>query len=176
MERYNRHLSLVRDGEYQAEEYFGDVYCTNYNATLVALAQLQRHRSVDYSFQLLDNDTYYIPPILQGRGALVEEWIEDCRQQSSKIPQATMVNITERGTYEAFILKSKERLCTHAQLEANNITKEIMNRYRDRLVQSGHPRCTDIVQYTKGARCTFPDYTCPEPCHFAEGITMERRI
>lgn len=172
----NRKLSLVNDSQYSATEYFGDVYCTNYNATLVSLAQLQRHRSIDYSFTLLNNDQYYVPPILQNKPELVTEWLKDCATQSVKIPQCTLVNVTERGIYEAFILKAKERQCTHAQLEANRITADIMNRYHKNLQSSNHPRATEIEQYTKGARCTFPDYKCPEPCRFAEGITMTRKI
>ena len=172
----NRKLSLINTNPNASVEYFGDVYCTNYKTSLVALAQLQRHRSVDYSFKLLDNDDYYIPPILHSNVELVDEWLNDCANQSAKLPQGTLVDVTERGMYEAFILKAKERQCSHAQLEANRITTEIMNRYHNALKDSRHPKAQEIEQYTKGARCTFPDYHCPEPCHFAEGITMTRKI
>ena len=34
----------------------------------------------------------------------------------------------------------------------------------------------NIEQYIKGARCTFPDYTCNSCCNFKEGITLKRKI
>ena len=33
-----------------------------------------------------------------------------------------------------------------------------------------------LLNYKKGARCTFPDYKCPSPCGFKEGVTLEREI
>ena len=72
--------------------------------------------------------------------------------------------------------KLKERQCSHAQLEANTVTTEILARYYARLQSSQHPRANELEQYTKGARCTFPDYSCPEPCRFPEGITMLRKV
>ena len=34
----------------------------------------------------------------------------------------------------------------------------------------------DIKNYTKGARCTFKDFTCTADCGFAEGKTLKRLI
>lgn len=172
----NRSLTLVNNNSYSMEQYYGDVYCTRYKASLVAYAQLARHRSIDYNFKLLKNQQYYVPPILQNRAGLAEEWLEDCASQAPKLPQCTLVDTTERGTYETFLAKLKERQCSHAQLEANKITTDILNRYHKSMTNNNHPRAKEMEQYTRGARCTFPDYTCTDPCHFPEGIAMQRKI
>ena len=89
-------------------------------------------------------------------------------------PQGEMVLINECGKYENFILKCKERVCSAAQLEIANQTRELLLKYQ---------RCTknkriakDIVKYTKEARCTFSDFKCREDCKFKEGKLMTRRI
>lgn len=80
------------------------------------------------------------------------------------------------GKYEDFILKCKERLCSAAQLEIMQQTRATLLKYRDSLKLSNHPLAEDIVKYTKGARCTFPDYECPSDCKFKEGKLLTRRI
>ena len=91
-------------------------------------------------------------------------------------PQGMLVLINERGTYENFILKCKERLCTAAQLEICRQTRKTLLKYRDTLRASNHPLKDDIEKYTRGARCTFPDFDCPNDCHFAPGKKLERKI
>ena len=49
-------------------------------------------------------------------------------------------------------------------------------KYKDALEKSGHPLAEDIKNYTKGARCTFKDFTCTADCGFAEGKTLKRLI
>jgi hypothetical protein len=80
------------------------------------------------------------------------------------------------GTLDAFILKMKERKCTFAQLEINNITNDTLKKYEYALRMKIHPRAEEIIQYTKGSRCTFPDFKCTAPCGFALGIDETRKI
>ena len=178
----NRKLSLYND--YKATEYFGDVYSVNYDASLAYLAQAQRHRTLNYNFSVQDDAEFYIPPILKNDANLVKEWLEDCAKAKefttsdiyNNLPQSTMVNISEMGTLDNFILKMKERKCTNAQLEINNVTNDILNRYQKELEKSKHPRAEELKGYQKGARCTFKDYKCTSKCGFVEGINETREI
>ena len=101
-------------------------------------------------------------------------WLSDISKLKGLTLQGEMVLINERGTYENFILKCKERLCAEVQLETMRQTKKTLEEYRDNLTDD--VLINDIQKYTKGARCTFPDYTCSSDCHFNEGKTLVRKI
>lgn len=169
-----RKLSLFSD--YTPFEEFGDTYSTRYKASFAELAQAQRHRTIWYSMSLLETDEFYLPKILRNDEKLCKEWLEDCKKQSSVLPQGMLININEQGTLENFILKMKERKCSFAQLEINDVTNGTLKKYIEELERKNHPRKDTLKTYSKGARCTFPDYTCPSPCGFIEGINETREI
>lgn len=171
-----RSLSLFGTNLENIEEYFGNVYSTVYKGTFAQLAQAHRHRTLDYQMERLETPEFYIPPILLDDQALVEEWLEDINKVKNINPQGELINISEMGKYEDFILKCKERLCTAAQLEINQQSKDTLIKYRNYLVRTNHYLATDIEKYNKGARCTFPDYQCPCDCKFKEGKLLTRRI
>lgn len=176
----NRKLSLFGDNIEKKEEYFSDIYQTKYEGTLAELAQAQRHRTINYEMKFLDkagnNDGYYVPEIIKDDIYLKIEWLDDIRKVSHYTPQGTLVNILENGTYDDFILKCKERLCSCAQLEINNQTKETLEKYKKALIESDYYLKEDIEKYSKGARCTFPDYKCTSDCNFSEGKRLIRKI
>lgn len=171
----NRKLSLI-GSMIKPEQYFGDVYAVSYEGTFAQLAQAQRHRTIDYNMTLLDEPKFYVPPIIRQSEDLTREWIADCEKQTSVFPQGLMININEFGRLDWFIQKMKERKCTFAQLEIAQQTDLILKKYVDELRAKNHPRAEELAQYTKGSRCTFPDYKCPSPCGFAEGINETRLI
>lgn len=174
-EKY-RKLSLFGENLNNRKEYFGDVYSTNYKGSLAQLAQAQRHRTLDYQMEFTEDPQYFIPPILEDDKALAEEWLADIEQVKNVTPQGELVNINERGKYEDFILKCKERLCTSAQLEIMKQTKCTLEKYKALLEFEHHPLAKDINKYTKGARCTFPDFDCSQDCKFSEGKRLVRKI
>lgn len=169
----NRKLSLFSDNT--VEEYYGDVYATTYKSSLNSLAQAQRHRTLNYSIKVLENE-YYIPPIIADNADLVELWLSDIRALGNSYPQATMVEVKEMGTLDNFILKMRERKCFAAQLEINRITNDILKKYEYALRLKLHPRAEEMGKYTKGSRCTFGDYVCPSPCGFKLGIDETRIV
>ena len=73
----NRKLSIFAKDLDQKEIHFGDVYSTVYKGSFAQFAQAQRHRTIDYQMQILDNKEYFIPPIIKDEAALVDEWLED---------------------------------------------------------------------------------------------------
>ena len=123
-----------------------------------------------------EDKSFYTPVIILDNKDLCEEWQED--MQKVKYPLGQMVDITEGGHWSKFILKTKERLCVHAQLEINKQTVETLNKYVSSLKVTSPEQAEIMERFTKGARCTFPkdEYQCKSPCGFKEGVTMERQI
>ena len=172
----NRKFSLIETFNTNKKQYFGDVYQTTYDGTFAQLAQAQRHRTITYSFSLYDNPTFYTPPILKNDDKLNAMWQADCKLVSEQMPQGTMIKINECGTLENFILKMKERNCTHAQLEINMQTSATLQLYLNALQTNNHPMYQHLKLYSNGARCTFPNYTCKEKCSLPIGINQTREI
>lgn len=116
----DRKLSI--NGSPDMDENFGSVYSTSYEATYAYFAQVQRHRTIDYSIFDLSEPKFYIPPIIKNNKELTAEWEADCKSLESIVPQGTIIGINERGTIENFILKLKERKCSATQLETDKTT------------------------------------------------------
>ena len=172
----HRSISLFGKDLDKKEEYFGNVYSTTYKGSFAQLAQAHRHRTLDYQMEFLDKKEYFVPPIIEDDKDLVNEWIHDISSVKDVTPQGELVKIHEEGSYDNFILKCKERLCTAAQLEIMMQTKATLEKYKKELEQAGSPLAEDIKKYSKGARCTFPDFECTQKCNFKEGITLVRKI
>lgn len=172
----HRSLSLFGKDLDKREIHFGDVYSTVYKGSFAETAQLHRHRTLNYQIESLNDKEYFIPPIIADDQMLVDEWLGDMQIVKGVTPQGEMVKISERGLYEDFILKCKERLCSAAQLEIMLQTRETLLKYKKALEDSNSPLAEDIKKYSHGARCTFPDYDCPSDCKFGEGKILTRKI
>lgn len=172
----NRTISLFSNNFDNEEQIYSNVYNITYYGSAAYLAQAQRHRTISYQMILENTHMFYVPEIIKDDINLVNEWNKDMESVSNLYPQGMLFKIKETGSYDAFILKCKERLCTFAQLEINNLTKEIIEKYASELERKGHPLKDDIKSYLKGARCTFPGYKCTSMCNFIEGIKLLRKI
>ncbi|MBE7077058.1 MAG: FAD-dependent thymidylate synthase [Clostridiales bacterium] len=167
-----RSLSLI--GKRVRNEQWGEMYSANYMGSLAMLAQAQRHRTIQYEMMLPEMESYFVPPILETED-LRNEWLEDMSKVSRNgiITQGRLVHINERGSYENLILKTRERLCTCAQLEINDSTNELINRYikstDDEFVRS------ELEKIQGKARCAS-GFKCTTPCGFAEGIDLSRIV
>lgn len=171
-----RSISLFGKDLNKKEQHFGDVYSYTYKSSFAYLAQAHRHRTLDYQMEILDKKEYFIPPIICEDPVLVNEWLQDMEIVKDVTPQGELVKINEIGKYEDFILKCKERLCSAAQLEIMQKTREILLKYKEELERTNHPLAQDIKNYTHGARCTFKDFCCTSDCKFKEGKTLTRKI
>lgn len=172
--RKNRSLSLFASKK--VDDQFGYSYSTNYKGSFAELAQAHRSRTLEYGMQLLTEKEYFVPEILRDDPVLVDEWLNDIGSVGYANPQGELVSINECGTFDKFILKAKERLCSAAQQEIMHQTRETLLKYREELIRANHPLANEIERYTHGARCTFPDYECLSPCGFDEGIKLTRKI
>jgi len=169
-----RKLAFFNENIEERQEYFGDVYSTSYKISYDCFADSQRHRTISYEMKRPMKTEYYIPPLIEKDKKLAEEWIKDIQTVADLFPIGELVLVNERGTYENFILKTKDRLCSAVQLDVMKQTKATLTKYTQGLEKNNHPLKDDIKNYTKGARCTFPDYKCAAHCHFKEGIDLTR--
>lgn len=169
-----RGLSFFATRQNRKEE-FGENYSTTYLASFAELAQAQRHRTLSYEVNLLDEPKYYIPPIIKGT-ELEEEWIKDISSLRDYFPQGMLLKINERGTVENFVLKCTERLCGAAQLEIMEQTIETMNKYLEATRNTNKDVYEYLLPYSKGARCTFPGWKCTSPCVFGGAGAVKRKV
>lgn len=179
-----RFLDYIYEDQYQYEnrelkkEHILDSYTLSYTGSLAMVAQLQRHRSIRYSIRLpFFNQSplgFYTPPILLNKvdNYIIDkrgEWQKDIVKISNYImPQGTLCNITEQGIFEDFALKCKERLCSRAQLEVRQSTKDNLQKFIDNKYDLCYHNRELIDSMTKDGeilpRCMFDDFTCNETC------------
>lgn len=163
----NRKMSMLRPHTKNFTEYYGDVYCTTYKGSLAQYAQAQRHRTLNHSFYLdEDSDQYYYPEIVK---SFEEEWYRDLEDRPwTSYPQALMVDITERGTYENFILKTYERICCNAQREIAMQTADTFRKYIDNADESAQIHI-DYPKLQTGddlkSKVQIPNLKCSGQCN-----------
>lgn len=165
------------------EEHFGTVYNTTYLASFTALAQLHRHRRINYTMRMLParynfnrlylavDDRMYIPDIILNTPYEIE-WKKDYNAlvEAGIIPQATLVIVHEYGRFIDFVnSKCKERLCSRAQYETSEIVRNTLEEFidADKLNSfSDNHLLNDIIDENRKPipRCQFKGYTCKEPC------------
>jgi thymidylate synthase ThyX len=174
----NRTFSLLVDLEKyrHIQEQFDYNYSFKYKGSFAQLAQAHRHRNLYYSMALLEELEFFVPEVIADNEELKNEWLRDILSVADLYPQGMLVSIHESGDLERLILKAKERLCTCAQLEINNRTNINMQRYYQALKESNPYLAKQLEPYTKGARCTFSDYKCEEPCYVPGGPQLTRKI
>ena len=170
-----RRLSLVAPNR-EFVEHFGNNYAVRYKASFAELAQAQRHRTLDYEFTLLENSEFYAPDILNISPDYKKEWIDDCFKVAKNFPQGMLLDVHEMGKLDDFILKMYERRCSAAQLEINQVTKQTYDRYYNALKEQNSSLANELEPFKKGARCTYPEFTCTQPCGFKDGVIEEREI
>jgi hypothetical protein len=168
----HRSLSLFDDRS-SRKEHFGETYCTTYLGSFAQMAQAHRHRTIDYKMRLLDEPSYFVPPIIENDVSLVCDWLKDISSVAEFYPQGMMVSIRERGTYETFILKTQERLCSSAQLEISRQTYSTLCEYI-RETETADPDVFQIMNtYRSGARCGS-GFRCTSPCNW--GVRQRARL
>jgi len=173
-----RKLSLFSDKrEEDIKEEFGETYSTTYEGSFAQLAQAHRHRILNYEIlQPIYFDDFFVPSILKEDSKLVNNWIKDINSVSSKFPQGTLISIHEKGNYKDFISKATERLCEHAQWEIMNQTKKTLDKYINSVKSSNKKVYLELLKYSKGPKCTFPEVYCQEPGPFGAKRALERII
>lgn len=173
---------MISNPELLKKTTIADSYTLSYKGSLAMLAQAQRHRTLRYEMVLSEAGDYgyYVPKIVQKAG-LTDEWLKDIESVSYCVPQGTIVNITEQGIVEDFVLKCKERMCGRAQLEIMESTRnalELFSKSKENLCklnQDAIDRCTDDF----GAalpRCAFKDFKCTEGCYWHAAGALIRNV
>ncbi len=163
-----RKFSLI--GSRVRSEMYDECYSVNYLASFAMLAQAQRHKTLNYEIVGEPTENIFVPQFLTED--LIEEWAKDMKKVLELYPQGQLLQINERGTYENLIMKAQERLCTEAQLEVMQNTKETI----DKIVKNtDNEHVKKDLERIQKARCTF-GFKCEQPCGFADGINLTRDI
>ncbi|MBR4418960.1 MAG: FAD-dependent thymidylate synthase [Clostridia bacterium] len=160
-------------------EYFGDVYATNFRCSFAVYMHLNRHRTLKYYMKTPttpENLEFYIPEIIADKPELRAEWLSDLDSLRGNYPQAMLVDVSEMGNLDDFILKAIERKCSSVLLETTRVVNDVLNKYQKALAASNHDGAEKLAIMQKGAKCTFPNFKCPTPCGFALGVTEKRKI
>lgn len=162
------------------ENHFGDVYSTEYRMSLAALAQAQRHRTINYQMLFSGTDAleygFYVPKIIRDDVELTAEWLKDIGSMAENFPQGTLVDVIEQGMAKDFVLKCKERLCGRAQLEIMQNTVDTLGYFEhpDKPLSRYNQHLFNNMTYDGTVpKCGFKDYKCAEPCIWGitEGLT-----
>jgi hypothetical protein len=153
------------------EEFFGgDVYSTNYLASFASLAQLHRHRLVNYSvsggYQKGAPSDFYVPRLVEAAGK-TSEWIGDLESVAiSDFPQAQLLYVGERGFRENLPARTEERECGLAQLETTRIIGDLLDEYSKHIPKIGELRRPACV----------PGGCSKGGCSFGSSMYLERLI
>jgi len=175
-----RHLSIFADRINFAEE-FGENYSTTYLTSFACLAQLHRHRTIDYEMQPITRDSsiwgYFIPPILKHSNKLENEWLSDL-SNIGNFPQGTLIRVHESGKYTDFMSKIAERRCGHAQLEIMLNDSDTLAKFLNGTKKSNAEVYDALLAYDKGSRCTVPGLSCrgDSKCFFGPKYGIDRLI
>lgn len=156
-------------------EHFGDTYATQYQGTTPLFGQRHRHRVSDFTISVpeeREDYNYYVPIILReyGDSGLIEDWLLD--MQKPKVPQGTLLDITETGTLEGFKITIPERICTRAMLENQVIARNLTQKYVSALKSVDSPQAEILNEFLNRKHCK----TCTEKCKFPEGQAGKRII
>ena len=172
-----RQVSMFRD--HPVTEYFGDVYATNFRCSFAVYMHLNRHRTLKYYLQtpvVPQKLEFYVPELIADRPDLRTEWLSDLDSLREHYPQAMLVDVSEMGNLEDFILKAIERKCSSVLLETTRVVNEVLTKYQQALAAIGHDGAKKLASMQKGAKCTFPNFKCSNPCGFALGVNEKRKI
>lgn len=156
-----RKLSFFDNRESRKDE-FGESYCFSYLASFAQLAQAQRHRTIDYQMKFCEKASYYVPPMIR-KTEYEPMWLRDIESVAGEYPQGMLISVAERGTYENFILKTKERLCSEAQLEISMQTYDALLHYINATKSTNNAVHSVLKKYAHGGRCGA-GYKCKRPC------------
>ena len=172
-----RQISMF--GERPVAEYFGDVYATNFRCSFAVYMHLNRHRTLKYYMKtpaVPEELEFYVPELIANQPELKAEWLADMDALRDNYPQAMLVDVSEMGNLDDFVLKAIERKCSCVLLETTRVVNDVLVKYEKALVASKHDGAAKLTVMKKGAKCTFPNFKCPNPCGFALGVNEKRKI
>lgn len=160
----DRRISLFVPDATLNEEYFGDVYSVNYQASIACGAQNHRHRTIDVEASVPKEYGYYSPNLFKTDINYQREWDQTMRKVADVYPQGMLLDFNEQGNYKNFIMKLKERRCMNAQSEIFDLSDDISRRMLNAYEAKNHRNTEDLSKRVGKLRCQYCDYCCPMPC------------
>ncbi len=90
---------------------FGESYATKYMGSFMEYATNLENVQESYQLERTDNKEYFVPAIIEHNDKLKDKWLKDIDMIANKygfIPQAEKVMISEKGTFDQFLTKTKK--------------------------------------------------------------------
>lgn len=131
-----------------SEEYFGDVYSTTYNASLIELKESLGYRNINYKITVKDGE-YYIPKIIDDSASFSELWLSDLKDLEKDYPMATLLEIQEMGELDSFLEKLGDCRKSASALEIADVTEGVFTKYEYALRMKIHPRAEEVIDLRK---------------------------
>lgn len=174
---------FMKDYDHEKDENIRFAYTTDYDASLIVLSHLHRHKTLKYYMNLdVEHAGFYVPVFIKNT-ELEEEWLKDMESVRHLVPQGMLIHIIETGTLENFALKTSERYCGCAMLETMLNVKSVGEKFAA-LYESG--KATQIEKNvierfydpeTKELRTkAFITDGCHEGCYFGCERALHRIV
>lgn len=163
----------------KSDECLKESYTLKYRASFACLAQLQRHRTIDY-FMCFNGNVfdYYVPELIKHEGKdLTEEWLTDLHSIWDTYPNATLVDVVEQGTITNFMLKCDERLCGRTQLETfHNVRTQLFKLSRS--WDKSEFYMSELEKHIQAGNVIMKcgRVKCAEPCHWGGNKAQTKLI
>lgn len=154
---------------------WSESYCTTYRTSFLSLFHAYRSETISYQMSLPYDQEFFLPPLFEYT-PYQKEWLEDIQSLSGNYPQGMHVDVIERDTCKGFIEKCTNDLCGHSHLENMIRTEASMRKYVSSAKVSNPKVYAALEPYSHGACCTFPNYSCANPCIFGGKKAMTRVI
>lgn len=174
---------FMKDYDHDRDENIRFSYTTDYDASLIVLSHIHRHKTIKYYMGLdVEHAGFYVPIFIRGT-KLEEEWLKDMESVRHLVPQGMLVHIIETGTLENFAMKTSERFCGCAMLETMLNVKSVAEKFvalyesgnATRIEKNAIEKFYDPVEKKLRTKATITD-GCREGCYFGCAHALDRTV
>ncbi len=156
-------------------EDWNESYCTTYRTSFLSLFQSYMGETIRYEMSLPYDQKFFLPPLFEYT-KYESEWLSDIESISDNYPLGMLVDVIEKGSCEEFLKKCTNDFCGYSHLETMLRTQATMRKYVSATKDSKPRIYSRLEPYSHGARCTFPNQTCANPCIFGGKKAMTRVV
>jgi len=148
---------------------YGVDFSYNMEISMASLAQFHRHRTIYYEMATpnIKQTGFYLPLLLEGKEALIKEWLEDMLTVNKYYPTGKLLKVNANGPLKNLVnYVGKERACDRAFLETEDMfTNQMLPDIYAGLLKEGKIELAEaLAPYVGKLRCMYPDYNCPAKC------------
>lgn len=145
---------------------FNICFEVNRKASYACVAQLERSRTLKYSFNILSEFLPYVPKNISLTDEEINEWCNDMKKVQHLFPQGEIVNFIVRGGIDDFFkYQFIERSCSRAFDETNKIVMDMADEIYNNMIPSSFKEYIKETYYNTNmlySKCCI--IGCKSPC------------